>query len=139
MKTRTAITLLLATAIAGAASADTAARYVQNGLVACWDGYENAGAGQHNPSTTTWVDIVGGRTFSLTGVTVGADRMVFAGNADSYGILTEADTTATFGAATGGGLYSVTNVIGLAFLGVATVLTIISGAECIIKNSAVLK
>ena len=43
------------------------------------------------------------------------------------------------GAATDGGLYSVTNVIGLAFLGAATLLTIISGAECIIKNSAVLK
>ena len=35
--------------------------------------------------------------------------------------------------------YSITNVIGLALLGVATLLTIYSGIECLIKNSAVLK
>ena len=37
------------------------------------------------------------------------------------------------------GLYSVVNIIGLVLLGLATVLTIISGAECIIKNREVLK
>ena len=35
--------------------------------------------------------------------------------------------------------YSIMNLIGLILLGVATVLTIISGAECIIKNKTVLK
>lgn len=37
------------------------------------------------------------------------------------------------------GLYSVVNIIGLVLLGLATLLTIISGAECIIKNREVLK
>ncbi len=37
------------------------------------------------------------------------------------------------------GLYSVTNVIGLSLLGVATLLTIISGVEYLVKNNSVLK
>lgn len=36
------------------------------------------------------------------------------------------------------GLYSVTNIIGLCALGIATVLTIVSGTECLVKNRAVL-
>lgn len=35
--------------------------------------------------------------------------------------------------------YSVINIVGLALLGVATILTIVSGVECIVKNRAVLK
>ena len=35
--------------------------------------------------------------------------------------------------------FSVLNIIGLAFLGVATLLTIYSGIECLIKNNSVLK
>ncbi len=42
------------------------------------------------------------------------------------------------GASVNYGLYSVMNVIGLCTLGIATVLTIISGTECLIKNRAVL-
>ena len=37
------------------------------------------------------------------------------------------------------GLYSVVNIVGLALLGLATLLTIISGTECIVKNRKVLK
>ncbi len=37
------------------------------------------------------------------------------------------------------GLYNWLNIVGLAFLGVATVLTIISGIECIVKNRKVLE
>ncbi len=37
------------------------------------------------------------------------------------------------------GLYSVVNIIGLAMLGVATLLTIVSGVEYLVKNRAVLK
>lgn len=37
------------------------------------------------------------------------------------------------------GLYSVLNLIGLGFLGIATLLTIYSGIECIVKNIDVLK
>ena len=43
------------------------------------------------------------------------------------------------GASFDAGLYSTVNVVGLCLLGVATVLTVISGAECIIKNRKVLK
>ena len=72
-------------------------RYVQDGLVAFWDGVENAGAGaSHDASASTWKDLVGGKEFSLTGVTVNADRMTFAGTQSSYGTLSEADTAATF-------------------------------------------
>ncbi|MBO7149396.1 MAG: CDP-diacylglycerol--glycerol-3-phosphate 3-phosphatidyltransferase [Clostridia bacterium] len=37
------------------------------------------------------------------------------------------------------GLYSVVNIVGLVFLGLATLLTIYSGIECIVKNIDVLK
>ena len=43
------------------------------------------------------------------------------------------------GASLNPGLYSVTNIIGLAMLGVATLLTIVSGIEYLVKNRAVLK
>ena len=42
------------------------------------------------------------------------------------------------GASLDAGLYSVTNIVGISLLGLATLLTIISGAECLIKNRAVL-
>lgn len=42
------------------------------------------------------------------------------------------------GASVDAGLYSTVNVIGLVLLGVSTVLTIISGTECIVKNRNVL-
>ena len=39
----------------------TARDYVQNGLVAMWDGIENAGWGTHDASTTVWKDLIGNR------------------------------------------------------------------------------
>ncbi len=83
----------------------TARSYVQNGLIAQWDGVENAGYGVHVSSTNKWVDVVGGRAFTLYGATtVGDDRMTFAGATSSYGELSAADTTATFTAARNGTL-----------------------------------
>ena len=96
--------LMAVAAQTGKADGVAASSYVQNGLVACWDGIENAGAGVHNPAATVWKDIVGGYEFALTGVTVDADRMTFAGDATSYGILSAAGTTATFGVAMNGTL-----------------------------------
>ena len=49
--------------------APTARDYVQDGLVAMWDGVENAGWGVHDQNATTWKDLVG--DFDLT-VTTGA-------------------------------------------------------------------
>ena len=37
----------------------TAQSYVQDGLVALYDGIENAGVGQHSENTKTWVDLTG--------------------------------------------------------------------------------
>ena len=37
----------------------TAKDYVQNGLIAMWDGIENAGWGVHDATATTWVDLSG--------------------------------------------------------------------------------
>jgi hypothetical protein len=37
----------------------TARDYVQDGLVAMWDGIENAGWGVHDPNATTWKNLVG--------------------------------------------------------------------------------
>ena len=37
----------------------TARDYVQDGLIAMWDGIENAGFGVHDSSATTWKDLVG--------------------------------------------------------------------------------
>ena len=37
----------------------TAQSYVQDGLVALYDGIENAGVGQHSDNATTWVDLTG--------------------------------------------------------------------------------
>jgi len=44
-------------------SAPTARDYVQNGLVAMWDGIENAGWGVHDAATTVWKDLAGDNNF----------------------------------------------------------------------------
>lgn len=40
-------------------------RYVQEGLIAQWDGIENNGRGKHSETITDWVDLVGGRNIHL--------------------------------------------------------------------------
>ena len=37
----------------------TAYSYVQKGLVACWDGIDNAGTGEHDEETRVWKDLTG--------------------------------------------------------------------------------
>ncbi len=39
----------------------SAKSYVQDGLVALWDGIENADWGVHDESATSWVDLIGGK------------------------------------------------------------------------------
>jgi len=54
----------------------SASSYVQDGLTLQYDGVENVGIGQHADSTTTWVDLRGGRNLTLTtDDTVGADSV----------------------------------------------------------------
>ena len=44
----------------------TARDYVQDGLVAMWDGIENAGWGVHDQNATVWKDLVGDFDFDLS-------------------------------------------------------------------------
>ena len=94
---------VLATKTVPAFSLDSTS-YVSSGLVAQWDGVENAGRGLHDDSAAVWRDLVAGREFALTGVTVNPDCMTFAGSASSYGELSAADTLATFTANNSGTL-----------------------------------
>ena len=41
--------------------------YVTDGLVARWDGIDNAGTGAHNPNATVWKDLAGNLDLTLTG------------------------------------------------------------------------
>lgn len=41
--------------------------YVTDGLVARWDGIDNAGTGTHNPNATVWKDLAGNLDLTLTG------------------------------------------------------------------------
>ena len=43
----------------GGEKAPTAKSYVQDGLIAMWDGIENAGWGTHDASATVWKDLAG--------------------------------------------------------------------------------
>jgi len=47
-------------------SKKSAKSYVQDGLVAQWDGIDNAGYGRHNAKATVWKDLVGKRDAKLS-------------------------------------------------------------------------
>ena len=70
----------------------TAADYVQDGLIAMWDGIENAGWEVHDQNATVWKDLVGGFDAALTNY--GAfDSNSLIGNGD---VLAQAQGTPTF-------------------------------------------
>ena len=74
---------------AWAKSGYTAKDYVQDGLIAMWDGIENAGWGIHDPNATVWKDISGhGNDAVLSGsISFVADHIVMTGgNASIYGM-----------------------------------------------------
>lgn len=48
----------------------SARSYVNDGLIAMWDGIENAGWGTHDPNATVWKDLVGGISLTNEGATV---------------------------------------------------------------------
>ena len=55
----------------------TACDYVQDGLVAMWDGIENAGWGVHDGNSNTWIDLIGGLKFTFTGtIEFGDDNLL---------------------------------------------------------------
>jgi hypothetical protein len=45
--------------------------YVSDGLVARWDGIDNAGTGTHDPNATVWKDLAGNINLTLAGESVG--------------------------------------------------------------------
>ena len=60
-KQTTTLAALAAAALAAhpVLAALTAHSYVQDGLVACFDGIDNAGTGTHDPAATTWKNLAG--------------------------------------------------------------------------------
>ena len=59
----------------------TARDYVQYGLIAMWDGIENAGWGKHDPSATVWKDLVGTR--DLKSSEVGCNYTIYSAGNDN--------------------------------------------------------
>ena len=51
--------------IAAYATTYTSASYVQDGLIAQWDGIDNEGTGVHNPSATVWKDLKGSNDLTI--------------------------------------------------------------------------
>ena len=63
----------------------TAKDYVQSGLIAMWDGIENAGWGVHDASATVWKDLIGDRHLTLSGDAYFGDMFLrTSGNSRSY-------------------------------------------------------
>lgn len=61
---------------AWAKSGCTAKDYVQDGLIAMWDGIENAGWGVHDQNATVWKDLIGSKNMTLAnGATFDANSM----------------------------------------------------------------
>ena len=52
-------------ALALNAATYTSASYVQNGLIAQWDGIDNAGTGTHDPNAKVWKDLKGSLDMTL--------------------------------------------------------------------------
>ena len=78
--------MLGARTAAWAKSGYTAKDYIQDGLVAMWDGIENAGWGVHDQNATTWKDLSGnGHALLLSGTALfGADHAELDGSGFFY-------------------------------------------------------
>lgn len=62
----------------GASSVPSASSYVQDGLIALWDGIENVGWGMHDAQATVWKDLVGTHDISIptgAGMSWGTDYL----------------------------------------------------------------
>ena len=69
MNMRTVLTAFSSAALAFTLNATTytSASYVQNGLIAQWDGIDNQGTGTHDPTATTWKDLKGNNDLTIVG------------------------------------------------------------------------
>lgn len=71
--------------IGGEKKAPTAKSYVQDGLVAMWDGIENAGWGTHDAAATTWKNLAGnGELVFTNGITINDDSVGFNFGQSAY-------------------------------------------------------
>lgn len=75
----------------------TARDYVQNGLVAMWDGIENAGWGVHNANATAWMDLVGGIEIPLTSSGAWDNDSLCRTNSNDMYRAAKADNSLKFG------------------------------------------
>ena len=85
--------------LSGRTWAETPRDYVQDGLIAMWDAYENDGAGGHATELTEWKDTSGTYSFVFTtgsGITVDGGALVFPGTQKGYATLNASNTDATF-------------------------------------------
>jgi len=94
------VALVLSAAGVFASLGETTLDYVQDGLIACWDGYENDGAGGHATSLAEWKDTSGRYSFKFTAnstITVDGNALKFPGNnTTGYATLDATLTAATF-------------------------------------------
>lgn len=58
----------------------TASDYVQEGLIAMWDGIENVGYGLHDSSSPIWVDLIGDNDLTLHETTLWEDKCSYQPN-----------------------------------------------------------
>lgn len=72
----------------------TAKNYVQDGLIAMWDGIENAGWGVHDAAATTWKDLIGNRDLGLYNANFSENALSRAARAVGYLAFANQDPTA---------------------------------------------
>ena len=92
-------------ACAAMARAATTGDYVQDGLVACWDGWENDGAGGHATTLTEWKDTGGAHPFvfnASAAIEVRPLGLYFPGANADYATLSKDNTPNTFDLCTNG-------------------------------------
>ena len=62
----------------------TADSYIQDGLIAQWDGIDNAGTGTHDPNATTWKELKGDLATTATALTfINGNAAYFNGTPDT--------------------------------------------------------
>ncbi|MBQ9432406.1 MAG: LamG domain-containing protein [Kiritimatiellae bacterium] len=84
-----AILLVMSVFVAGAIFADgvSARSYVQDGLVACYDGIENAGWGKHSDNAKEWIDLSGNGCNGFLGGTVAWTEKGWTNDADGQPVV----------------------------------------------------
>ena len=64
-----------------------ASAYIQNGLIAQWDGIDNAGTGTHDPNATTWKELKGDLVTVATALTFRDGKSAYFNGTSGSGTL----------------------------------------------------